>query len=108
MIRRPPRSTLFPYTTLFRSAASREPQPGRAVGCFQWHFAQQLSRTLDISHEQPAGKMSDFKDGGLTRGGILGVRSCLRMPKMESESGNANLIPIGQSARLRSAPAIQI
>src|SRR5258705_8960732 len=26
MIRRPPRSTLFPYTTLFRSAAN--PQPG--------------------------------------------------------------------------------
>src|SRR3712207_8491477 len=28
MIRRPPRSTLFPYTTLFRS---RRPQPGRLV-----------------------------------------------------------------------------
>src|SRR5258708_21097983 len=26
MIRRPPRSTLFPYTTLFRSACSSEPQ----------------------------------------------------------------------------------
>src|SRR2546422_6626476 len=26
MIRRPPRSTLFPYTTLFRSAASLAPQ----------------------------------------------------------------------------------
>src|SRR5260370_2337560 len=25
MIRRPPRSTLFPYTTLFRSYATREP-----------------------------------------------------------------------------------
>src|SRR3712207_8478623 len=25
MIRRPPRSTLFPYTTLFRSAVPREP-----------------------------------------------------------------------------------
>src|SRR5258708_22839382 len=25
MIRRPPRSTLFPYTTLFRSSACREP-----------------------------------------------------------------------------------
>src|SRR3712207_8555369 len=25
MIRRPPRSTLFPYTTLFRSSASRSP-----------------------------------------------------------------------------------
>src|SRR2546430_2823119 len=31
MIRRPPRSTLFPYTTLFRSLADREtaPQPPR-------------------------------------------------------------------------------
>src|SRR2546422_1251356 len=41
MIRRPPRSTLFPYTTLFRSnaelpeheqAAGREPQPGEPLG----------------------------------------------------------------------------
>src|SRR6266536_6464595 len=34
MIRRPPRSTLFPYTTLFRSRADRRarpPGPGRAV-----------------------------------------------------------------------------
>src|SRR5687768_18261355 len=32
MVRRPPRSTLFPYTTLFRSscAAPREPQSGRS------------------------------------------------------------------------------
>src|SRR3712207_7919501 len=30
MIRRPPRSTLFPYTTLFRSAAL-PPTPGRAA-----------------------------------------------------------------------------
>src|SRR3712207_8672324 len=27
MIRRPPRSTLFPYTTLFRSALNRGPYP---------------------------------------------------------------------------------
>src|SRR3712207_7825763 len=27
MIRRPPRSTLFPYTTLFRSQASRQAEP---------------------------------------------------------------------------------
>src|SRR2546430_5675617 len=34
MIRRPPRSTLFPYTTLFRSAPGRPPRlggPGRRV-----------------------------------------------------------------------------
>src|SRR2546422_2739296 len=33
MIRRPPRSTLFPYTTLFRSLrASRQADPGAARG----------------------------------------------------------------------------
>src|SRR2546427_5886222 len=31
MIRRPPRSTLFPYTTLFRSAAQRELHIGPAL-----------------------------------------------------------------------------
>src|SRR5256885_11522929 len=30
MIRRPPRSTLFPYTTLFRSARGRRPRRPRA------------------------------------------------------------------------------
>src|SRR3989442_2859601 len=42
MIRRPPRSTLFPYTTLFRSATD-------AVG------AEQLARRLSaaIEHEPP-------------------------------------------------------
>src|SRR3712207_8885898 len=30
MIRRPPRSTLFPYTTLFRSPPSQSQQNGRA------------------------------------------------------------------------------
>src|SRR5437870_12479703 len=36
MIRRPPRSTLFPYTTLFRSSrafASQPPDPVEAAGC---------------------------------------------------------------------------
>src|SRR3712207_7839778 len=28
MIRRPPRSTLFPYTTLFRSERREQPRPG--------------------------------------------------------------------------------
>src|SRR3712207_7204522 len=31
MIRRPPRSTLFPYTTLFRSAARHRDDRGRAA-----------------------------------------------------------------------------
>src|SRR3712207_7537899 len=32
MIRRPPRSTLFPYTTLFRSRDRRRDPPDRRVG----------------------------------------------------------------------------
>src|SRR6266511_6409090 len=31
MIRRPPRSTLFPYTTLFRSEADIDPAPDRTA-----------------------------------------------------------------------------
>src|SRR5712664_4957408 len=31
MIRRPPRSTLFPYTTLFRSPGAPRVAPGRAI-----------------------------------------------------------------------------
>src|SRR5258708_24426161 len=32
MIRRPPRSTLFPYTTLFRSTTALDDKIGRALG----------------------------------------------------------------------------
>src|SRR3712207_7429077 len=38
MIRRPPRSTLFPYTTLFRSERCGE--PGRGVGVREQHAAR--------------------------------------------------------------------
>src|SRR2546427_1272265 len=51
MIRRPPRSTLFPYTTLFRSGelAKRAGHAGVAV-CAQ----QNLARTRDfVGHRQP-------------------------------------------------------
>src|SRR5690606_39681079 len=38
MLRRPPRSTLFPYTTLFRSC-SRSPEPRDGVAPrFRWHW----------------------------------------------------------------------
>src|SRR5687768_17701139 len=42
MIRRPPRSTLFPYTTLFRSAACRLTRTGRRIlrGDRQWKRTQ--------------------------------------------------------------------
>src|SRR2546430_9202137 len=53
MIRRPPRSTLFPYTTLFRSArphAHRDPAPQALllVG-----LAQDAPRVGDLPRERP-------------------------------------------------------
>src|SRR5258707_6154453 len=41
MIRRPPRSTLFPYTTLFRSEVVRDDLP--PVG-WRWHVGKDLPR----------------------------------------------------------------
>src|SRR6476660_10356248 len=63
MIRRPPRSTLFPYTTLFRSAASRPPAgrrcrraalPARALGrdgAARRDRADRKSTRLNSSHQ---------------------------------------------------------
>src|SRR5258708_24785279 len=57
MIRRPPRSTLFPYTTLFRSPAARQDaglrpravhadrRPGR------WQHGDRKSTRLNSSHQ---------------------------------------------------------
>src|SRR5256885_11677235 len=58
MIRRPPRSTLFPYTTLFRShadrgvAAEREPHRGDRVGV-------ELGNRLDVVHDRHAERRSE-------------------------------------------------
>src|SRR5258708_9423664 len=43
MIRRPPRSTLFPYTTLFRSMARQSGAP--------WQYFVGLEGGLDVVHE---------------------------------------------------------
>src|SRR2546430_3188456 len=47
MIRRPPRSTLFPYTTLFRSGSSSvritATQERRGVGSWVWRVGWELS-----------------------------------------------------------------
>src|SRR2546421_10855520 len=43
MIRRPPRSTLFPYTTLFRSAAQPRARARQACGAVQEVLSDQSS-----------------------------------------------------------------
>src|SRR3982750_3321628 len=56
MIRRPPRSTLFPYTTLFRSVraqpVSRAPADGEPDRRRLWPLPDRKSTRLNSSHDQ--------------------------------------------------------
>ena len=56
MIRRPPRSTLFPYTTLFRS------QHGRGIGpAYEDKIARRALRAQDLKHpERFAAKLQEL------------------------------------------------
>src|SRR5258705_2440854 len=52
MIRRPPRSTLFPYTTLFRSRVSALPMWLPPVGSSsRWRHVQRLTRSEEHTSE---------------------------------------------------------
>src|SRR5688572_30919484 len=56
MIRRPPRSTLFPYTTLFRSAALVRPQHVRALQQRDFWQEQAASGQERNRYDQPPGQ----------------------------------------------------
>src|SRR2546422_2371778 len=49
MIRRPPRSTLFPYTTLFRSCRARDPSRDSA----RWSCSRRASRRAARRRSRP-------------------------------------------------------
>src|SRR2546430_11601321 len=85
MIRRPPRSTLFPYTTLFRSvemmldATQNFAQPLSAERLFGWHAAM-----------FPTGRSGDRKSTRLnsSHSQISYAVFCLKKKKCGSQSGS--------------------
>src|SRR2546426_8105676 len=66
MIRRPPRSTLFPYTTLFRSAPAEATQQLVQMG--------RPEVEVQVGHGDPVGIEGDVEPAG-GEGGGLGRRS---------------------------------
>src|SRR3712207_7699597 len=71
MIRRPPRSTLFPYTTLFRSFLLRLEEAGQLLGIFRGPGAavRRLfgGRDADAEEEQVVGDVFPGRVGDLSQ-----------------------------------------
>src|SRR5260370_30230419 len=66
MIRRPPRSTLFPYTTLFRSSHFFDLVIGKILTSrlsLSKHLAHNLGNLLLLTQAQTAGQYLDRKSG---------------------------------------------
>src|SRR3712207_8252859 len=66
MIRRPPRSTLFPYTTLFRSvrAARRRPQQRRGVGVAHPEVGEVPGQGRGVVQREVGGDLQPVGPGG--------------------------------------------
>src|SRR3712207_8062518 len=68
MIRRPPRSTLFPYTTLFRSTDPVDRFLTEELG--QAHLTDTLRRIADASHRAALAEHQQHDDAPRLRGEI--------------------------------------
>src|SRR2546421_4498652 len=97
MIRRPPRSTLFPYTTLFRSQTVPEQKPvyGRL---FQTPFADRIRHEADIP-TMTVGNVASYADVNRSEEHTSELQSrsdlvCrLLLEKKKIDTGNGNNQP---------------
>src|SRR2546421_8623409 len=91
MIRRPPRSTLFPYTTLFRSVGNRDValvgvDGGDAVGGVRQRRGEHVVRTRPFALGR-GGEVHRGIGGGTGELRGRGARAC--RPVLENKAGNA-------------------
>src|SRR5437660_9740027 len=94
MIRRPPRSTLFPYTTLFRS----DPEPPDDIGCSGHRLVRRRCG------EREAGIRSEEHTSELQSRGHLVCRLLLEKKKQCSICGSFNIRCKFLPARLPRSP----
>src|SRR3712207_8821675 len=85
MIRRPPRSTLFPYTTLFRSAVRGGARTQAARGPLRRAQRRPRRRPRPVAH-------GDHRVGGRSTGPCLRVTAAVRDRKITRlNSSHANI-----------------
>src|SRR5689334_24605569 len=87
MIRRPPRSTLFPYTTLFRSPAPSAQVSARGIAPAAWQHRARATGERAGSSRQSAGG-SDRKSTRLnsSHSSISYAVFCLKKKKKKKQS----------------------
>src|SRR2546422_8405654 len=97
MIRRPPRSTLFPYTTLFRSAGVTVPSRSRDASALDWLRSRETnSPSLEAANAtqfDPLTGQAHSTGGGTRagpclpagRGGDRAERAPLRVPQLRPD-----------------------
>src|SRR5260221_2115373 len=87
MIRRPPRSTLFPYTTLFRSSKVDHGASGVDVWAPNPGRVGRADRGEDVVHMSPCGKVG-FRGVAVGRG-TPGEPVAVHLPVEAKEEGVA-------------------
>src|SRR2546427_6821177 len=120
MIRRPPRSTLFPYTTLFRSISARARSadlticrpPGSNIGTFSASVARPSMRTSSRTRSKPPAMASGWlsRDRKSTRlnsshSQISYAVFCLKKKKKEKKRSKLNRQ--NNTRRVKNKKAIQ-
>src|SRR2546430_8345399 len=99
MIRRPPRSTLFPYTTLFRSpaAATAAPRVSGGVG-------EQARPCAGVAIEQGAPPRSEEHTSELQSQSNLVCRLLLEKKNIEHFAAHRHLVLIVSAAFVKHTP----
>src|SRR3712207_7542130 len=96
MIRRPPRSTLFPYTTLFRSWAHGNDDRANYIGLMLTPLVRQLTNTAPkmgalMAHQPGSGKDRKSTRLNSSHANISYAVFCLKKKKIVNLSHVANL-----------------
>src|SRR3712207_9523268 len=91
MIRRPPRSTLFPYTTLFRSIDG-------VIAFLQGRY-REVEQELE-ERMREAAAVHEFEQAAVERNRLQAVGSLLEKQRIANESGGS-VAPVGGGSRGR-------